>query len=822
LKDKSEWTSAESRDELAQKMGKALEEIPGVTFSFQQPIQMRFNELMTGAKQDVVIKVYGENLDALTGYANKIGKLASTVKGAQDIYIEQATGQSQIVIKFDRDKIAQFGLNIEDVNRVIKTGFAGESAGMVYEGEKRFDMVVRLEKDNRQNLDDIKNLFITAPNGNQVPIAQLADVEFKVSPNQIQRDDAKRRITIGFNVRGRDIESVVKEMQDKVDKKIKFEAGYYPTYGGTFKNLIEARQRLAIAVPVALLLIFIILFFTFGSFKQSILIFTAIPLSAIGGVFALWLRGMPFSISAGVGFIALFGVAVLNGIVLIGEFNHLKKEGMLDIREIILKGTSVRLRPVIMTALVASFGFLPMALSHGAGAEVQKPLATVVIGGLLTATLLTLLVLPVLYIYFERIKTKKMKTPVISAILLLMLCIPSYSNAQNASGITLQQAIDGALKNNASLKAGQFEIDYSKTLKRTSTDIGKTSVSLMYGQYNSIKTDNNISVSQNIPFPTVFSSQAQLGNAMIKGSELKLQITQNELVSQVKSVFHYLEFLQAERKLLMSQDSIYSTFAKASELRLKTGESNLLEKTTAETQLMEVRNLLAQNQSNIQIYQTQLQALMNSKVPIQVTESDLSKMELSVQMDSASLSQNPSLAYLKQQIEIVNRQKKVETAKVLPDFTIGYFNQSLVGFQNIGGTDQYFDGSKRFTGIQVGISIPLWIVPQTAKVKAVGINQQVIQSNYEQQQVNIQGQYNQAIQEYLKDKNTLDYYEKNALPNADLIIKQADKGFKSGEIGYVEYLQGLKSALAIKSDYLQSLNQYNQSIITLEFLLGKK
>jgi cobalt-zinc-cadmium resistance protein CzcA len=293
----------------------------------------------------------------LTDYATKLGKIAATIDGAQDIYVEQVTGQSQIVVKFDRDKIAQFGLNIEDVNQVIKAGFAGESAGYVYEGEKRFDMVVRLEKETRQSLEDIKGLFVTAPNGNQVPVSQLAEIEFKISPNQIQRDDAKRRITVGFNVRGRDIESVVKEMQSKVDKEVKFSAGYYPTYGGTFKNLIEARQRLSIAVPVALLLIFMLLFFTFHSFKQSILIFTAIPLSAIGGVFALWLRDMPFSISAGVGFIALFGVAVLNGIVLIAEFNRLKAEGMTDIKEIILQGTSVRLRPVIMTALVASLGF---------------------------------------------------------------------------------------------------------------------------------------------------------------------------------------------------------------------------------------------------------------------------------------------------------------------------------------------------------------------------------------------------------------------------------------------------------------------------------
>lgn len=523
LKDKSEWTSASTRDELAEKMSAALQDIPGVTFSFQQPIQMRFNELMTGAKQDVVIKIYGEDLDILTQYATKIGKLVTTVKGAQDLYVEQSTGQQQIVVKFDRDKIAQFGLNIEDINRVLRTGFAGESAGLVYEGEKRFDLVVRLATNNRQDIEDINNLYVTSPGGQQIPIAQLAEVEFKMSPNQIQRDDAKRRIIVGFNVRGRDVESVVNEMQAKVDKEVKFTAGYFPTYGGTFKNLVEARQRLSIAVPLALLLIFMLLFFTFNSFRQSLLVFTAIPLSAIGGVIALWLRDMPFSISAGVGFIALFGVAVLNGIVLIGEFNHLKKEGMTDLKDIILKGTSLRLRPVIMTALVASLGFLPMALSHGAGAEVQKPLATVVIGGLISATLLTLLVLPVLYLLSESFKLKKTPASISAVIIAAMLILPGIGHAQtSAQGITLQQAIDEALKNNAGIKAANYEVTYTQALRKTATDIGKTNVSLLYGQYNSIKVDNNITVSQSIPFPTVFMSQAKLGNEMVKGSRLKL------------------------------------------------------------------------------------------------------------------------------------------------------------------------------------------------------------------------------------------------------------------------------------------------------------
>jgi len=402
LKDKKEWTSGKTREELANKMSEALSVIPGVSFGFQQPIQMRFNELMTGARQDVVLKIYGEDLDALSEQAAKVGNIVNTVKGTSDLYVEKVTGLPQIMVKFDRDRMAKFGLNIAEINRTIRTAFAGELAGLVFEGERRFDLVVRLDKANRKGLDDVKNLFINTPFGNQIPLDQVADVSFKEGPNQIHRDDTKRRITIGFNVRNRDVESIVDEIKQKIDKLVKLPAGYFITYGGQFENLVEAKKRLSTAVPVALAMIFVMLFFAFKSAKQGILIFTAIPLSAIGGIFALYLRGMPFSISAGVGFIALFGVSVLNGIVLINEFNLLKKDGIKDLHERVLKGTSVRLRPVILTAAVASFGFLPMALSTSPGAEVQKPLATVVIGGLITATLLTLVVLPVLYILFER------------------------------------------------------------------------------------------------------------------------------------------------------------------------------------------------------------------------------------------------------------------------------------------------------------------------------------------------------------------------------------------------------------------------------------
>lgn len=409
LKDKSEWKKASGREELAEKMGEALEAVPGVTFGFQQPIQMRFNELMTGVRQDVAVKIFGEDLNVLADLSQQVAKIAGTVQGARDLYVEQVTGLPQIVISINRDEVAKYGLNIENINQAINTAFAGQAAGLVFEGERRYDLTVRLSTQSRQNIEDVRNLFVSSPRGEQIPLKQLAEIEFKIGPNQIQREDAKRRIIVGFNVRGRDVASIVEELQSKIEKQVDFPPGYFPTYGGQFENLKEAQARLSVAVPVALLLILLLLFFTFGSMKQSILIFTAIPMSAIGGIFALLVRGMPFSVSAGIGFIALFGVAVLNGIVLVGEFNRLKKEELTDLIQIVLRGTRVRLRPVLMTAAVASLGFLPMALATSAGAEVQKPLATVVIGGLISSTLLTLIVLPCLYIYFEKIGSNKLK-----------------------------------------------------------------------------------------------------------------------------------------------------------------------------------------------------------------------------------------------------------------------------------------------------------------------------------------------------------------------------------------------------------------------------
>lgn len=401
LKPRAEWTSATTYDELSEKMSAELKKnMIGVTYSFQYPVAMRFNELMTGARQDVVCKIFGENLDTLKVYAEKLGQISKKIEGAQNIYVEPVSGMPQIVITYKREAMSQFGLNVSDVNNIVNTAFAGQATGSVFEGEKKFDLVVRLDGNQRKNVDDVNNLLISSPSGIEIPLSTVANVELKESINQIQRENAQRRIIVGFNVRNRDIQSTVEDLQQNVEKQLKLPAGYSIKYGGTFENLQQAKSRLAIAVPVSLFLILLMLYFAFNSVKYGLLIFSAIPLSAIGGILSLWLRDMNFSISAGVGFIALFGVAVLNGIVLISEFNR-QKTIQPDLKTAVIIGGKTRLRPVLMTAFVASLGFLPMAISTGEGAEVQRPLATVVIGGLLLATYLTLYLLPVMYIWFE-------------------------------------------------------------------------------------------------------------------------------------------------------------------------------------------------------------------------------------------------------------------------------------------------------------------------------------------------------------------------------------------------------------------------------------
>ncbi len=404
LEPKDKWTSAKTQSELTEKMEEALKVIPGLHVEMSQPIQMRTNELITGIKQDVAIMIYGSDLEKLTSTANRVASLIRDIDGVTDPMVEKVTGLPQLQVKYDRDRMASYGISVKDANNIIQTAFAGNSVGTVYEDDRSFDIVLRMNKDLRNSADALRDLYIPLPNGGTVPLQQVATIDYEDAPSQITHDEGQRRIYIGFNVRGRDVKRTIKDIQERLDQQLKLPTGYYYSYGGQFKNMEEATSRLSVALPVALAIILILLYATLGTVRETLFVFTAIPLSAIGGIAALWLRGMPFSISAGVGFIALFGIVVLNGIVLINQFNAFEKQGIDDLHERVVKGCIMRLRPVLMTALVASFGFLPMALSTSDGAEVQRPLATVVIGGLLTATFLTLLVLPAIYKTFTKEK----------------------------------------------------------------------------------------------------------------------------------------------------------------------------------------------------------------------------------------------------------------------------------------------------------------------------------------------------------------------------------------------------------------------------------
>jgi cobalt-zinc-cadmium resistance protein CzcA len=403
LKPKEEWNTGRDKEKLVDAISEKLNKIPGIAFSFSQPIQLRVAELISGVRSDIAIKLFGEDLDVLKEKADEIAKVVTKIDGAKDVKVEQVAGLPQLQIKIDRSKIARYGINVADVNQIIETAIGGKSTGEVFDGEKRFELTVRFKEDARNNVDVIKNILVPASNGSSIPLSQLADVYIEEGPSQISRERSQRRIVVEANVRERDIGSFVEEAQSKLDKTVKLPTGYYLEWGGTFENLQSARTRLAVVVPLSLFLIFVLLFISFGSVKNALLIYTGIPFAIVGGVFSLLIRGMHFSISAGVGFIALFGVAVLNGVVMVSYINQLRQEGK-TLEEAVVQGAETRLRPVLMTALVASLGFIPMALSTSAGAEVQRPLATVVIGGIITSTILTLFVLPTLYLWFEKQK----------------------------------------------------------------------------------------------------------------------------------------------------------------------------------------------------------------------------------------------------------------------------------------------------------------------------------------------------------------------------------------------------------------------------------
>ena len=822
-KDKSKWTSAESKDELIEKIQEKISVVPGVNFVFTQPVELRFNELLTGVREDVAIKLYGEDLGVLADKVQEIAAVIRSVPGAADLNVEATSGLPQMTVAYNRAKMAQYGVTVDKLNDYVSAAFAGESAGVIFEGEKRFDVVIRLAKEFRQDINNLKNLYIDLPSGAQVPLKEVANISYKPGPMQISRDNTSRRISVGVNVRGRDVKSMVEEIQQKLETDVKLPPGYFVTYGGSFENLQRASDRLMIVVPIALFLIFILLYFALSSFSQSLMIYMAVPLAAIGGVFALWIRGMPFSISAGVGFIVLFGVAVLNGLVLINKFNELKESGMTDLKKRIYEATHERLRPILLTATAAIMGFIPMALSTSGGAEVQRPLATVVIGGLLTATFLTLVVLPVLYYWLEARKQRKdngndpsyinKSTTVLVVLLSLGGFLTSNSvNAQDsgiAQTVTLEEAISLAKENYPSLKESQSFIDRERAMKGTSFDLGSTQIFTGKEEFgNDLPgVQTTIGVQQgNIDLLSGFS-KSKFYKQRVQLGEKFYALSEQQLVRNVMQAYDQINYNKAQLRFAEQLDSVYNNFKTAAELRFDTGETGKLEFIAASSEYQQIQVLRQQAYDDIEIAKRALKQYLGIDQEIETVGGTYEPLNYMSVIDSTSIDNNPLLQYSMQNAEVSKANVGVEKSQFLPKFNLTYGRQIV-------------DDVSGFNTYQAGISIPLWFFPQKARVKAAKADALVAENQYLEQKAITESRVSQLLKSLEKTQKTLNYYQEGALVLAEEQITTAELASKEGEIDYVNYITILNSAIRIKQNHLQFINQYNQQAIELQYQLG--
>ena len=822
-KDKSKWTSADSKEELIEKIQEKISVVPGVNFVFTQPVELRFNELLTGVREDVAIKLYGEDLGVLADKVQEIAAVIRTVPGAADLNVEATSGLPQMTVEYNRAKMAQYGVTVNKLNDYVSASFAGEQASVIFEGEKRFDVVIRLAKDFRQDINNLKNLYIDLPSGNQVPLKEVAEISYKPGPMQISRDNTSRRISVGVNVRGRDVKSMVEEIQQKLEAQVKLPPGYFVTYGGSFENLQRATDRLMIVVPIALFLIFILLYFALSSFSQSLMIYMAVPLAAIGGVFALWIRGMPFSISAGVGFIVLFGVAVLNGLVLINKFNELKESGMTDLKKRIYEATHERLRPILLTATAAIMGFIPMAISTSGGAEVQRPLATVVIGGLLTATFLTLVVLPVLYYWLEARKERNGKGDDPSyinkstTVLVVLFCLGGFftSNTVNAqeSGIaqtvTLEEAISLAKQNYPSLKESQAFIEREQAMKGTSFDLGNTQIFTGKEEYGNdlpgVQTTIGVQ-QQNVDLLSGFS-KSKFYKERVQLGEKFYALNEQQLIRNVMQAYDRINYNKAQLRFAEQLDSVYANFRTAAELRYDTGETGKLEFIAASSEYQQIQVLRQQAYDDIEIAKRALKQYLGINQDIETVGRSYTPLNYRAVLDSTSVADNPILQYSLQNAKVSKANVGVERSQFLPQFNLTYGRQIV-------------DDVSGFNTYQAGISIPLWFFPQKSRVKAAKADAMVAENQYLEQKAITESRVSQLLKSLEKTQKTLDYYQEGALLLAEEQIATAELASREGEIDYVNYITILNSAIRIKQNHLQFINQYNQQAIELQYQLG--
>ena len=807
MKPFKEWTSAESRAEMVEKMKEALEPLAErAEFNFSQPIQLRFNELMTGAKADIAVKLYGEDTHELYERAKEAAAYVEKVPGAADVIVEQTMGLPQLVVKYNRSKIARYGINIEELNTIIRTAYAGESSGVVFENERRFDLVVRLDQEKVADLN-LDKLFVRTSEGIQIPVGEVASIDLVSGPLQINRDATKRRIVIGVNVRDADIQQVVANIQKTLDKNIKLKPGYYFEYGGQFENLQNAINTLMIVIPVALMLILLILFFAFKNITYTLMVFSTVPLSLIGGIIALWLRGLPFSISAGVGFI---GVAVLNGILMVNHFNELRKQNTYSMttNRIITRGTPHLLRPVFLTGLVASLGFVPMAIATSAGAEVQRPLATVVIGGLIISTILTLLIIPVFYRIvhsFATLRRPGSKFHLPFFILLPMcLLIPFDASSQPAKAISLEQAIGIAKQNHPRLQIAANAIRQAKATRGEIVEAAPTSFNYSWGQLNGEnKKDKELSFEQSLgSLLTPFYKNA-LVNRQIKTNTYYRQMVEKEVTAEVKRAWAYYQYAANLCSMYRDQDKMAKELQRIGELRYQQGEITLLEKNMMTTMAADLHNRWFQAQEEEKMALARFQWSCYSDLPVMPEDSTLSLFYTGTTDGSLS---EAHTRYFQSQADEAKATLHVEQSHFFPELSIGYARQDILPLKNLNAW-------------MVGVSFPIYFLPQRSKVKQARL---AATSAQIQADSNIRELRNKVLEleaSLRRYNESLRYYTSSALKEADELTKAANLQLQQSETGIAEYIQSIATARDIRRGYIETVYQYN--IAALEYELFK-
>lgn len=809
MKPFKEWTSANSRAEMVEKMKTALEPITGAEFNFSQPIQLRFNELMTGAKADIAIKLYGEDMAELYEKAKEASKYVEQIPGASDVIVEQAMGLPQLVVKYDRNKTARYGINIEELNTIIRTAYAGETAGVVFENERRFDLVLRLDKDKVADLN-LDKLFIRNAEGIQIPVSEVASIELVNGPLQINRDATKRRIVIGVNVRNADIQQVVTNIQESLDKNIKLKPGYYFEYGGQFENLQNAIHTLLIVIPVALMLILLLLFFAFKSITYTLVVFSTVPLSLIGGIVALWLRGLPFSISAGVGFIALFGVAVLNGILMINHFNDLRKQNKytLSTTRIIIKGCRHLLRPVFLTGLVASLGFVPMAIAKSAGAEVQRPLATVVIGGLIVSTILTLLVIPVFYRIVNTIpyaikKFWRKTGKVLSVILVLLLITPATyaADRENVTSVTLSEAIDIAMKNHPRLKTAVAAIDRSRAARGEAWDPGATTVNYSWGQLNGeARNDNQLEISQSLGSLMTPFYKNVLIDKQVATSEYYREMVKKEITAEVKRAWAYYQYASNLCSLYREQNQLTTRLKQAGELRYEQGEITQLERNMTTTLATEMYTRLMQAEEDLQLAIRRFTWACYAESPVIPADSTLARYPVNAEKMNIS---DIHLQYFRSQANEKQAMLRVERSRFFPEISLGYVRQKITPLSGLNSW-------------MVGVSFPVLFFPQHSRTQQAKIDFFIARTEAEDNTRQLSNKVEELQVMLRRQETSIQYYTTAALPEAETLLKSAQIQFKESETDIVQFVQSLNSAREIQRGYIEAVYNYNIAALELE------